>query len=358
MGIESDQNGVFSKKLDDNTDKTNDTKKDDNIVSNIETSAKILGNGTFAYVENIDENIVVKIRHSKLLKQDDIKCIREKLEYFDIAFNKYAKYTAYENFVNVQKLYDSKKQNHERKDDIIYFMRKLIPLNQENIKIGVFQVICDFFSKYAKNGEKNRFIHGDLKLDNILVNNDYSRAYLGDLDGIFMYNEDTLNKLTLSSCNINMSKNICHPIYIWFVLQKGTFDTRNINSQINFFDKIKEDDADSAFYKYRDLVVKTMIDNLKKSDDIESRRMILWHLKYVDLYSLSMSCILTGIANRNCDFIDLGNNYISECAGISGKFDVSGLKSSCVSGGCTSKIRCFGKIRFVCGKIVNIKKNK
>ncbi len=181
------------------------------------------------------------------------------------------------------------------------------------------------------------FVHGDIKLDNIMLQG--ATVHISDWDGVYMY-DDALS--TGPPPCVCFSPATAHPYYLWYV---ATFKERKDMNEYTFKDLdpgkthidaiwnifLKDDNATAK-------MIKDIVNGLYGGFATHAKQHLTntdWHrymLKICDRYSLGMSLLLCAKQNGNTAMMTKGVNIISEaCKNFRG--GSGGRRKSIRSGG-------------------------
>jgi hypothetical protein len=176
------------------------------------------------------------------------------------------------------------------------------------------------------------FVHGDIKLDNILFQESDNKAYIHDWDGVYVYDPDTLLHFKYQASSgytrdMYSTPTSTHPLfylYKHYATQKGTNTTKlitDITSNLHNFMLYWNFTMSAAFatndiYKQKAIgmmmkvLPKDYIDAIKslKTSSHDSSHITTWlkdQLAKLDLFSLGMSIIMKCFIMR--DQADMGN---------------------------------------------------
>jgi hypothetical protein len=178
------------------------------------------------------------------------------------------------------------------------------------------------------------FVHGDIKFENILYKQ--NEIYLHDLDGIFVYDPNTLLNVTDNPYSRHefVTPFATCPFYIWYRVILGFDDienTKNLYNEINADKKNCEKIWNILFYRQTQAVRDQARDEVKSiygmtfkeyieqsvlkigDNDIKFRKWVIQNLAICDLYSYYMSIdyylgkynipVLTELKNQVLNFM-------------------------------------------------------
>ena len=297
-----------------------------NINSIEYTINTIVGSGALANVYDINTkpDLVVKIFRQDIpvVYDNTKKCINEFLTYFENKIQ-YTSFPLGETDLFVQ-------TNEQRNG---YFMMKMNQINIDNVTslIKDFekakQTLLD--SKHNTTNIQFNFIHGDIKIENMLNHNE--RVVMTDMDGVFVYNLDTLQHKTEYKYDrqIYMTPVCTHPILPWYtqMLRIGnnqfTFTSSDDhmvywdamwahmnmnNSSVNIVHKTIIDILNEKYGDYK-IAINVFLSNSEQSNKIT---WLMNQLKLVDLYSLGASAIFHSLKKKNTNLYIFGKRTILE----------------------------------------------
>lgn len=168
-----------------------------------------------------------------------------------------------------------------------YLMKLLNPIN--DITIDVCTKSRDLLIKVFENKSEYRFIHGDLKLDNLLLDKD--NVVLSDLDGVYIYkNIYPVN----ADVDMILTPITTHPVYLWYRSNQESFD--NHAKLWLLLSNVRNNTIFSKVKQILDVVYEpnytTYFENLEKTNEIITKT-----IQYSDLYSLGMSILIKYLTN-------------------------------------------------------------
>lgn len=119
-----------------------------------------------------------------------------------------------------------------------YVMRKLHPIdvNDETNLLGTFEMAKKMLNECIQEQQSNlnnnvKFIHGDIKIENILLDSKNQNAILTDMDGVIVYNPINLLHVDTNPYDrqIFMTVTCSHPIFPWYTQKLRYFSESAIN---------------------------------------------------------------------------------------------------------------------------------
>ena len=188
-----------------------------------------LGSGAFANVydftpQSTDQPLVVKIfKNDKVLGHARL-CIEEFTSTFPSIATLHTSYVPGEIFID---------------ENQGYVMKKMIPINTDDktILLPSFAKAKKMINNCIIEAQGNRFIHGDIKIENILLDSNNQYAVMTDMDGVIVYDSTTLKHVTGNPYNrqIFMTVSCSHPIFPWYTtqLQKAEFSKENVKMEVD-----------------------------------------------------------------------------------------------------------------------------
>lgn len=163
-----------------------------------------------------------------------------------------------------------------------------------------------------------RFVHGDIKLDNIMLKHDGTKdiVHISDWDGVYMYDNTSLSGPPACVC---FSPATAHPYYLWYVAmfkEKGLIKFEDLPERPTSIDTIwnmflQDGNATAAMIKR---IVNGLYDgSFDTHANVEHLKNPEWHkhmLERCDRYSLGMSLLLCAKSAGNTGMMSLGADII------------------------------------------------
>lgn len=308
------------------------------------TLGKLIGEGAYGKVYQIDDNTVIKIFNDQDKKRicQVYKCINSFLYLFPDIRTPFKDWICSDGSNLFQCNPNIGKVNG-------YRMNLLTPLEhmpkQIIDKFNTFKEFKKLFLKdtnidqsVSETGQHSYFfLHGDMKLENILYDGTTNLLYMSDIDTIFCYTKEELNNIINGITHYDLPFDytvlFAHPLFI--ALQCFVFPTNKLALDTNVYDCWRMEcniacnytcvkDADvllDLIMDFHKIVYAELWNYIKthETDDpvnailiytLNNPDLIFQHMKYFDEYSLGVSLLFHSIINHYTDLQNIATEMI------------------------------------------------